>query len=187
MFYRRFASHLLHRPLGAAVMLASLIATVFVVPALAADPASGQDTILHAAETSKILPPSIFYRGQTATVQSRNSGGVRFADGLMLLATNVDSSGYSSGIKQKFQSYLLTEVPLEIAGKHLPAGAYGLGFMSGQIVVTDIGAHDVLQTKSSTDANLRRPMPLQVLADTDAHHFRIYAGREYFVISRTEK
>jgi len=40
----------------------------------------------------------------------------------------VDSSGYSTGLKEKYQAYLLNEVTLEIAGQTLKPGAYGFGF-----------------------------------------------------------
>ncbi|HVJ09539.1 MAG TPA: hypothetical protein VM554_14265 [Acidisarcina sp.] len=186
MFSRRFASLRTTNFIGTTVMLAALVAAVFAIPARAADPASGQTSVLHAADATKLLPASVFYRGQTAPVQSRNSGGVRFADGMLVLICNVDNSGYSSGVQQKFTAYLLTEVPLDMGGKHLPAGAYGLGIVSGQVMVTDIGANDVLQTKSTADANLKRPMPLQVIADATAGHYRVYFGRDYFVLSRAK-
>ena len=187
MFSRKFAPPIPKGSIGIAVMLTALVAATFVIPARAADPASGQTMVLHAAEATKSLPASVFYRGQTAPVQSRNSGGVRFADGMLVLVTNVDNSGYSSGVQQKFQAYLLTEVSLDMDGKHLPAGAYGLGLVAGQILVTDIGANDLLQTKGTADANLKRPTPLQVVADAAADHYRIYFGRDYFVISRAAK
>jgi len=52
-------------------------------------------------------------------VQFRNSGGVHLADDFYVLVGLVDSSGYSSGIKEKYQAYLLNEVTLEIAGQTL--------------------------------------------------------------------
>jgi len=174
----------LHVPLVILSLLGFFATTGRITPTQAAD--SGSETVLHATDAAKILPTSVFYRGQTAPVQSRNSGGVHYGDGMLVLVTNVDNSGYSSGVQQKFQSYLLTEVPLEIDGKHLPAGAYGLGVVSGEIFVTDIGAHDVMKTKSGNDADLKRPTPLQVVADKNANHYRIYFGRDYFVFSRAK-
>ncbi len=174
----------IHVPLVVLSVLGFFATTNWIAPTQAAD--SGPETVLHAADAAKNLPASVFYRGQTAPVQSRNSGGVHYADGMLVLVTNVDNSGYSSGVQQKFQSYLLTEVPLDIDGKHLPAGTYGLGVVSGELFVTDIGAHDVMQTKAGNDANLKRPMPLQVIADKDANHYRVYFGRDYFVFSRAK-
>jgi len=147
-------------------------------------PAQGGDTILKPADMEKLLPATVFYRGQSATTQVRNSGGVKFADGFFVLTSMVDTSGYSSGVAAKYQAYFITEVPLTIGGERLGPGAYGIGFVAGdKFVVTDIGAHDVFTVSSSTDSEIKRPVPLQVLPDP-AHGFRLYAGRQYVVFAR---
>jgi hypothetical protein len=146
--------------------------------------AQGGDTVLKPADTQKMLPASVYYKGQSATTQLRNSGGVKFADGAYLLATMVDTSGYSSDVSTKYQGCFITEVPIKIGGESLPAGIYGLGFISGdKFVITDVGAHDVLTVNSANDEGLKRPTPLQVVADP-AGGFRLYAGRKYVIFSR---
>jgi hypothetical protein len=139
------------------------------------------EAILKPTEVNpKLLPERVFFRGQSAQVQQRNSGGVRFADGYFFLIGLVDNSGYSSGIREKYQGYLITEVPLEIAGHTLKPGAYGCGFLEGnKFVVMDVGANDVLSGSSIKDAEMKRPTPLQVLAAKDAGKYRLYHGREY--------
>jgi hypothetical protein len=143
-------------------------------------PAEGKEVVLKAADiTAKIFPERVFFRGQSAPVQFRNSGGVHFADDLYVLAGMVDSSGYSTGIKEKYQAYLLNEVMLEIAGQTLKPGAYGIGFLTGgKFVVMDVGANDVLQAASQHDAEMKRPVPLQVVAADTAGSYRLYAGRD---------
>jgi hypothetical protein len=141
-------------------------------------------TVLKPADAEKLLPEKVFYRGQSATTQLRNSGGVKFADGYFVLTTLVDTSGYSTGIQAKYSAYFIAEVPIKVGGQSLPAGAYGIGFIAdNKFVVTDLGAHDVLTVDSADDAGLKRPMPLQVIADP-AGGFRLYAGRKYVVFSR---
>jgi len=96
-------------------------------------PAEGKEVVLKAADiTPKIFPERVFFRGQSASVQFRNSGGVHFADDFYVLAGLVDSSGYSTAIKEKYQAYLLNEVTLEIAGQTLKPGAYGFGFLTAE-------------------------------------------------------
>ena len=148
--------------------------------------AEGKEVVLTAADiTPKIFPERVFFRGQSAPVQFRNSGGVQFADDLYVLAGMVDSSGYSTGIKEKYQAYLLNEVTLEIAGQTLKPGAYGMGFLAGgKFVVMDIGANDVLQAASQKDAEMKRPMPLQVVATATAGTYRLCAGRDYVEFRR---
>ncbi|MHB1022941.1 MAG: hypothetical protein ACYC46_10270 [Acidobacteriaceae bacterium] len=145
------------------------------------------DVILHPVDTAKLLPPSVYFSGQRATIEARNSGGVRFANGAMMLAVVVDSSGYSSGLQQKYQAYLIAETPLEFEGHKLAPGAYGCGFIANHnFVVMDIGGHDLFTVHSTNDEVLHRPTPLQVLAGSSAGHYRLYEGRNYVEFSRAK-
>ena len=146
--------------------------------------AQGGDTILKPADTQKLLPASVYYKAQSAPTQLRNSTGIKFADGFYLLATMVDTSGYSSDVAAKYQAYFITEIPIKIGGQNLPAGIYGIGFVGGgKFIVTDVGAHDVMTASSATDEGLKRPMPLQIIADPTGG-FRLYGGRKYVVLTR---
>ena len=52
------------------------------------------ETALKASDISgKIFPEHVFFRGQVAPVQMRNTGGVHFADDAYVMAGMVDSSG----------------------------------------------------------------------------------------------
>jgi hypothetical protein len=162
-----------------------LAAAVMVAGAMGlAQSASAQDgTVLSAAESTKLLPASVFFRGQSATTQLRNSGGVKFGDGMFVLATLVDTSGYSTDVQQKYQAYFITEVAIKIEGHDLPAGIYGVGFVGGdKFNVLDVGAHELFTVGSHTDAELKRPMPLKVTAA--AGGFRLYAGRKYVAFGK---
>jgi hypothetical protein len=142
------------------------------------------DTILRPADAQKLLPTSVYYKAQSAPTQLRNSTGIKFADGYYVLATMVDTSGYSSDVAAKYQAYFITEVPLKFGSESLPAGVYGIGFVGGdKFVVTDVGAHDIFSIASSTDEGIRRPVPLQILADPSGG-YRLYSGRKYVRFSR---
>ncbi len=146
--------------------------------------AQSSGKVLEPADMGKLLPASVFYRGQSATTQLRNSGGVKFDDGFFVLASLVDTSGYSTGVAAKYQAYFIAEVPIKIGGQNLPAGVYGVGFVAdNKFLVTDVGAHDVLTVDSASDEALKRPVPLQVLSDP-AGGYRLYAGRKYVVFGR---
>ena len=163
-----------------AAIVLSLALSVLLVPAVTAQ-SSG--AVLTVADTTKLLPDSVFFRGQSATTQKRNSGGVKFPDGMYVLSTLVDTSGYSSDVQQKYQAYFITEVPIKIEGHDLPAGIYGIGFIPDQkFIVLDVGAHDLFTVASHNDAELKRPTPLKVVAD--GAKFRLYEGRNYISFSR---
>ncbi len=95
----------------------------------------------------------------------------------------MDTSGYATDVASKYQAYFIAEVPIKVGGQDLAAGVYGVGFVGGKFVVTDVGAHDVLSAATGEDAGMKRPMPLQVVADP-AGGFRLYAGRKYVSFSR---
>jgi hypothetical protein len=146
---------------------------------------AGQDTVLKAADiTPKLFPEHVFFRGQVAPAQLRNTGGVHFADDLYVLAGLVDSSGYSTAIKEKYQAYLLSEVTLEIGGQSLKPGAYGFGFVDGKFILMDLAATNLIEASGQRDAEMKRPKPFQVVASATAGTYRLYIGRDFIEFRR---
>jgi hypothetical protein len=176
-------SRLMQAAVFAATLAGSQATTCLVVaqdkpaPATAAKPLG----LLQKTELEKLIPPSVYFQGQAATVQVRNSGGVRFSPTALMFVVKVDTGGYSTSIQERYQDYLITETPLLLgessAAKTLPAGAYGVGFVADGLVVMDIGGNTIFTIPTQTDADLRRPSPLQVLSHTPT--FRLYSGRTY--------
>jgi hypothetical protein len=173
-----------------ACAVSALIVVAFALPVIAQSTAAQPEAILKPADMGKILPGSVFFRGQSATTQLRNSGGVRFVDGYLMWAALVDNSGYSSGVQEKYQAYFITEVPLNIEGQRLAPGAYGVGIVRADadlhFVVEDLGAHDLFETAATNDAKLHRPVPLQVVAGESAGKYRLYLGRNFVEFERTK-
>jgi hypothetical protein len=174
------------RILGIAVF-ASILSSIALIAqttegqSSATTPNSAQASVLNAVEAAKIMPASVFFRGQSASIQGRNSGGVRFGDKNLMLVSLVDTSGYSSQVQEKYQAYLITESSLDIDGHHLAPGAYGCGFIGGDnFIVMDLGGHDLFTAHSTRDVDLHRPTPLQILeAPGTSDNYRLYAGRNY--------
>lgn len=142
-------------------------------------------SILHAPEAAKVLPDSVFFRGKSATTQARNAAGIRFSDGMYLLSSLVDTSGYSTAVQEKYQACLLTEVSLQIGGHALAPGAYGVGFTGDEFHVMDIGNHELLHASASRDTQMQRPVPLQVLQGESDGLYRLCFGRECVSFRRT--
>lgn len=153
------------------------------LPSRTAGAPAQSGTILKASDiTPQMFPARVFYAGKTAPTETRNTGGVRLSNGAYFLAGLVDSSGYSTAVKSKYQAYLLNEVALRFGdkGEHeLQPGAYGAGFVSGSFVVTDLGAHELFRVGAHRDEQMKRPIPLQVLAGSSAGTYRLYRGRDY--------
>src|SRR5437764_6465428 len=152
----------------------------------AGSPPAGQDTVLKASYiTPKLFPEHVFFRGQVAPAQLRNTGGVHFADDLYVLAGLVDNSGYSTAIKEKYQAYLLSEVTLEIGGQTVKPGAYGFGFITGgKFILMDLAANNLIEVVGEHDAEMKRSVPLQVVASSTAGSYRLYVGRDFIEFRR---
>ena len=116
----------------------------------------------------------------------RNTGGIHFSDDFYVLAGLVDNSGYSTGIREKYQAYLITEVALQFGAQALKPGAYGVGFIEGgKFVVLDLAANELFRAASQKDTQMKRPVPLQVTA-SDANKYRLYTGRDFVEFSRAK-
>ena len=108
----------------------------------------------------------------------RNSAGFSAADGKLVLAGLVDTSGYATDVQAKYQGFLITEVKLSIEGSTLSPGAYGFGFSKeGKFLVMDVGANDLFTVAGKMDDKLHHPVPLKMVEDGDA--YRLYAGRKW--------
>jgi len=141
----------------------------------ATEPSAG---ILGAEDVKRVVPPSYFFRGQSASVQLRNSAGFRTSDGKLVLAGLVDTSGYATDVAEKYQGFLITEVKLTIEGSELLPGEYGFGFSKqGKFTVMDVGNNDLFSVSSHLDESLHRPVPLKIVADQGS--YRLYAGKKW--------
>jgi hypothetical protein len=137
--------------------------------------------VLTAAELKQFVPSVYFFRGQSATVQVRNAGGLRVGKDWLVLAALVDTSGYAHDVQEKYQGLLITEVKLNIGGSELAPGEYGFGFNAdGKFRVMDVAANDVFKVDIKNDDNLKRPVPLKLVED--GGEYRLYAGRKYVTL-----
>jgi hypothetical protein len=134
--------------------------------------------VLSGEDVKKVVPSVYFFRGQSAPVQVRNSAGFSAADGKLVLAGLVDTSGYATDVQAKYQGFLITEVKLKIEGSELAPGAYGFGFSKeGKFLVMDVGANDLLTVSGKIDDKLAHPVPLKIVEDGGA--YRLYSGRKW--------
>lgn len=136
--------------------------------------------VVPSAELKQLVPSSYFFAGQSAPVQFRNSVAIRFADGRVVLAGFVDTSGYSSDIQQKYQGFFITESKLDIEGKEIGPGQYGFGFSQGKFRIMDVANNDLLDVPFHQDDQLKRPVPLKAAEAEGA--YRLYAGKKYVIL-----
>lgn len=137
--------------------------------------------VLTAAELKQVVPSAYFFRGQSATVQVRNAGGLRAAGGKLVLFALVDTSGYAHDVAEKYEGLLITETKVSIGGSEVGPGQYGFGFNAdGKFRVMDVAASDLLKVDIQSDDNLKRPVPLKLVEE--GGEYRLYKGKKYVTL-----
>ena len=188
MFRRPWLSALLCLSLLAPGALLALRLNAQMAGAPAPPPQSTTVGVLPKDAAEALVPSAVFFAHQVASTQARNSGAVRLPGGALIVATLVDTSGYSSNLQEKYQAYLITETALTIDGHTLPVGSYGFGFIANDtFLVMDIGGATLFTAHSTKDAEMRRPVPLQMVAAPSGSAYRLYEGRNYVTLERASK
>jgi hypothetical protein len=170
-----WASALLALCLSATAMRAQDTATLQL-------PSGGAPVILSGADLTRVVPPGFYFEGQSAPTQARNAAAARFGK-KHVIAGLVDTSGYSSEIRAKYEGFFITDEAVNVGTGVLGAGAYGFGFTStGQFNVFDVGGAPVMSVQATSDAAQLRPRPLAMTAGRDG--LRLYGGRSYVLIAK---
>ena len=155
-----------------------LVATIMIFSTLLLSAQQPKAGMLSGDDIKKVVPSVYFFRGQSAPVQVRNSAGFSSADGKLVLAGLVDTSGYATDVQAKYQGFLITEVKLKIEGSELAPGAYGFGFSKeGKFLVMDVGANELVTVSGKVDDKLSHPVPLKIVDVGGA--YRLYSGRKW--------
>lgn len=137
--------------------------------------------IVDAADLPKVVPTTYFFDDQVAPVQMRNAVAARTADGKVIAAGLVDSSGYSAAIAEKYQGFFINSKKVSIEGKTLAPGQYGFGFTAdGKFRVMDAGANDVFLVGAQMDSTIQHAVPLKLVAS--GSDYRLYAGKKYVTV-----
>lgn len=138
--------------------------------------------ILTGAAFTKVVPTTFYFEGQSAPTQLRNAAAARFGSKRHVIVGMVDTSGYSSEIRAKYEGFFITDSRIGLGDQELAAGAYGFGFSDdGKLNIFDVGGERLLSVKTSTDAGLRRPRPLTMMKAADG--IRLYSGKSYVIIA----
>lgn len=144
--------------------------------------AQDRAVILAGPELSRVVPPGFYFQGLSAPTQMRNSAAARWGKDRHVIAGVVDTSGYSTEVRAKYEGFLITDSDISIDGNILKTGAYGFGFSNdGKVNIMDLAGNQILSVSTTKDSKLRRPRPLMMSQDGD--RVRLYSGRDYVVIN----
>jgi hypothetical protein len=138
--------------------------------------------VLSGADLTRVVPPGFYFQGLSAPTQMRNSAAARWGGNRHVIAGLVDTSGYSSDIRAKYEGFLITDSPIAINGTDLGTGAYGFGFSNdGKLTILDLAGNGIFSVTTTRDGALKRPRPLMMTKSGDG--VRLYSGKDYVEIA----
>jgi hypothetical protein len=156
--------------LSAAILAAAL-------PSAAQAPA-----VLTADELGRLVPPGFYFEGQLGPTQLRNAAGIRLAAQRHFIVALVDTSGYATNIRNKYEGFIVCDDAVLIGGTELRSGAYGFGFTENQkLNILDVGGKQLLSVSASKDEKLQSPRPLMITQS--GKEFRLYRGKSFVVVA----
>jgi hypothetical protein len=141
--------------------------------------AQGAPQVVTPDDLKKVVPEAYFFRGMSAATQLRNSAAIRYPDDFYVMAGLVDTSGYSSDVKAKYNGFFITEKKLQFdGGAMLAPGQYGMGYTpEGKFHILNVAGDEVLVADIMVDDKLARPQPLKIVMDGATA--KLYLGKKY--------
>jgi len=163
-------------------LLRVTLAILIVVLSSRASSAQDNPVVLAGKEAARVIPTTFYFEGLSAPTQMRNAAAARFGAKRFVIAGLVDTSGYSTDVRAKYQGFFITDSRIAVGDKDLEAGAYGFGFSDdGKFNVMDVGGRQILSVAAGKDSATRRPRPLMMALEGGA--LRLYSERSYVVIA----
>jgi hypothetical protein len=160
------------------LLLSSLLCFVLLPAPLAAEEA----LMLDGEALTRVVPGSFYFEGRSGPTQARNAAAVRFGEKRHVIAALVDTAGYSSDIRAKYEGFFITDSRIAFGDKELTAGAYGFGVTKeSKFNIFDVGGNLLLSVAGAKDSATRTPRPLALLKENGG--VRFYRGRSFVVVS----
>ena len=129
------------------------------------------------------MPADIYLEGNHIPVEKRNASVMKNAAGKRVLIAIIDTTGYSSQIKQKYIGMVITETKLSVCGNTLGVGSYGFGLerpdaasnADATFRVYDQAGDKVGECAAKKDDSIKQPRPLVV--ETKTSPARLLLGK----------
>jgi len=162
------------------------LAAVAIVLAWSAGPARAQAGFEHIVGKAfdSAMPKDFYLEGNAIPTEKRNAAMLKTPAGARVLLAIMDTTGYSSQIKQKYMGMLITEGKLSVCGQALGVGSYGFGMdkpattssEDAKFFVYDQAGAKVGECAAQKDAKIAQPKPLQVVVGKGGPA-KLYLGR----------
>jgi len=132
----------------------------------------------------KALPKDFYLEGNAIPTEKRNAALLKTPEGARVLLALIDTTGYSSQIKQKYSGMIISEGKLSVCGQALGVGSYGFGLekpaatsnADATLFVYDQGGGKVAECAAKKDTKIAQPKPLRVVLGMGGPA-KLYLGR----------
>ena len=133
------------------------------------------------------IPNDFYLEGNRIPVGKRNAALLKTPAGARLLLALLDTTGYSSQIKEKYAGMIITEGTVSVCSVSLSVGSYGFGLEKpaatssedAKFFLYNQAGEKVGDCGAKKDKAVKQPKPLNVVLSKEAGA-RLYLGR-YFL------
>ena len=130
------------------------------------------------------VPRDFYLEGNAIPTEKRNAVLLKSPAGARLLLALIDTTGYSSQIRQKYIGMMIAEGAVSVCGVQLGVGSYGFGLdkpapgssEGARFLLYNQAGEKIGDCSAEKDARIKQPRPLQVVL-IQAEPARLYLGR----------
>jgi hypothetical protein len=133
------------------------------------------------------IPNDFYLEGNRIPVEKRNGALLKTPAGARLVLALIDTTGYSSQIRQKYIGMVITEGSVSVCSVPLTVGSYGFGLEkpaptskeNAKFFLYNQAGEKVGDCAAKKDILVKQPKPLNIVLSKEAGA-RLYLGR-YFL------
>lgn len=133
--------------------------------------AQGGFELITGTAFDKALPEKFYLEGNAIPTEKRNAVMLKTPAAPRALIALIDTTGYSSRIKQKYIGMIITEGKLSVCSISLDAGSYGFGLdrpappsnADAKFFVYNQGGEKLGECSAKKDTSLKQGSPLKVV------------------------
>jgi len=135
-------------------------------------------------EFDSAVPRDFYLEGNAIPTEKRNAVLLKSPAGARLLFALIDTTGYSSQIREKYIGMMIAEGAVSVCGVHLGVGSYGFGLdrpapnssEDARFFLYNQAGEKVGDCAAEKDTRIKLPKPLQVVL-SKGEPARLYLGR----------
>jgi len=122
---------------------------------------------------NRAVPQDFYVEGNRIPVEKRNTVVLKNAKGTRLLVGLVDTTGYSSQVRQKYTGMIITEGKISVCGNALGVGSYAFGLdrpafpssAEAPFKIYNQAGEKVGECSAKKDDSVKQPKPLSVMSE----------------------